>query len=67
MVKTIEGVEKVDNQIEGLPVSPNDDWLRLKIFRAIYGFNALQRYALPVVKPDPDHCEEWARDSGRYC
>jgi len=50
-VKTIEGVEKVDNQIEVLPVSPNDDRLRLRLFRAIYGFNALQRYALPVVKP----------------
>jgi len=51
VVKTIEGVEKVDNQIEVLPVSPNDDRLRLRLFRAIYGFNALQRYALPVVKP----------------
>lgn len=51
VVKTVEGVEKVDNQIEVLPVSPNDDRLRLRLFRAIYGFNALQRYALPVVKP----------------
>ena len=51
VVKTIEGVEKVDNQIEVLPVSPSDDRLRLRLFRAIYGFNALQRYALPVVKP----------------
>jgi len=51
VVKTIEGVEKVDNQIEVLPVSPNDDRLRLRLFRAIYSFNALQRYALPVVKP----------------
>ena len=51
VVKNIEGVEKVDNQIEVLPVSPNDDRLRLRLFRAIYGFNALQRYALPVIKP----------------
>jgi len=51
VVKSIEGVEKVENQIEVLPVSPNDDRLRLRLFRAIYGFNALQRYALPVVKP----------------
>lgn len=51
VVKTIEGVEKVDNQIEVLPVSPNDDRLRLKAFRAIYGYTALQRYALPVIKP----------------
>jgi hyperosmotically inducible protein len=51
VVKTIEGVENVDNQIEVLPVSPNDDRLRLRLFRAIYGFTALQRYALPVIKP----------------
>ena len=51
VVRTIEGVEKVDNQIEVLPVSPNDDRLRLRLFRAIYGYAALQRYALPVIKP----------------
>jgi hyperosmotically inducible periplasmic protein len=51
VVKAIEGVEKVDNQIEVLPVSPNDDRLRLRLFRAIYGYAALQRYALPVIKP----------------
>ena len=51
VVRAIEGVEKVDNQIEILPVSPNDDRLRLRLFRAIYGYSALQRYALPVIKP----------------
>jgi hyperosmotically inducible protein len=51
VVKGIEGVEKVDNQIEVLPVSPNDDRLRIRSFRAIYGYSALQRYALPVIKP----------------
>jgi hyperosmotically inducible protein len=51
VVKGIEGVEKVDNQIEVLPVSPNDDRLRIRTFRAIYGYSALQRYALPVIKP----------------
>lgn len=50
-VKAIEGVEKVDNQIEVLPVSPNDDRIRVRAFRAIYGYSALQRYALPVIKP----------------
>ncbi|HEX6802638.1 MAG TPA: BON domain-containing protein [Terriglobales bacterium] len=50
-VKSIEGVEKVDNQIEVLPTSPSDDRLRLELFRAIYGYPSLQRYALPVVKP----------------
>jgi hyperosmotically inducible protein len=50
-VKDIEGVERVDNQIEVLPVSPNDDLLRVALYRSIYGFDSLQRYAMPVVKP----------------
>jgi hyperosmotically inducible periplasmic protein len=50
-VKGIEGVEHVDNQIEVLPVSPMDDQLRRRLFRAIYGFPSLERYAMPVVKP----------------
>lgn len=50
-VKGIEGVEKVDNQIEVLPVSPMDDQLRRRLYRAIYGYPPLQRYALPVLKP----------------
>ena len=51
VVKSIEGVEQVVNNIEVLPVSTMDDQLRLRLFRAIYGFTALQRYALPVIKP----------------
>ena len=50
-VKHIEGVEKVDNQIEVLPVSPMDDRLRLELYRAIYGYPALEKYALGVQKP----------------
>ena len=50
-VKHIEAVEHVDNKIEVLPVSPNDDRLRLAVFRAIYGDTALQRYDLGVIKP----------------
>ena len=51
VVKGIEGVEHVDNQIEVLPPSPMDDRLRVRLFRAIYGYPPLQRYALPVNKP----------------
>jgi hyperosmotically inducible protein len=51
VVKHIEGVEKVDNQIEVLPVSPMDDRLRRRLFRAIYGYPALEKYALGVQKP----------------
>jgi hyperosmotically inducible protein len=50
-VKHIEGVEKVENQIEVLPASPMDDGLRLKLYRAIYGYPALEKYALGVQKP----------------
>lgn len=50
-VKSIEGVEHVDNQIEVLPPSPMDDELRLKLFQAIYGYPSLQRYSLSVNKP----------------
>ena len=51
VVKHIEGVEHVDNQIEVLPVSPMDDQLRRRLFRAIYGYPALEKYALGVQKP----------------
>jgi hyperosmotically inducible protein len=51
VVKHIEGVEKVANQIEVLPLSTMDDGLRLRLYRAIYGFPALEKYAMPVIKP----------------
>jgi hyperosmotically inducible periplasmic protein len=50
-IQGIEGVESVNNQIEVLPLSPNDDRLRVALYRTIYGYSALQRYALPVIKP----------------
>ena len=51
VVKRIEGVEQVDNQIEVLPPSPMDDQLRRRLFRAIYGYPAMQKYAMGVQKP----------------
>lgn len=51
VVKRIEGVEKVNNEIEVLPPSPMDDRLRIRLFRAIYGYPALQKYELGVQKP----------------
>ena len=50
-VKRIEGVDKVDNQIEVLPPSTMDDRLRVRLFRAIYQYPGLQRYELGVQKP----------------
>lgn len=51
VVKDIEGVERVVNNIEELPLSPNDDRIRLGVYRAIYGHNVLNRYALQAVPP----------------
>ncbi len=50
-IKRIEGVERIDNQIEILPPSPMDDRLRIRLFRAIYQYPALQKYELGVQKP----------------
>ena len=43
-VKRIEGVRNVKNEIEVLPVSPNDDRLRAAVYSSIYRDPALQRY-----------------------
>ena len=51
VVRKIEGVEKVDNQIEVLPPSPMDDQLRRRLYRAIYGYPSLQKYSLGVQQP----------------
>jgi hyperosmotically inducible periplasmic protein len=50
-VKHIEGVESVNNQIEVLPVSPNDDRIRMAEYRAIYGDAPLDRYAMQAIPP----------------
>src|SRR5437763_63031 len=50
-VKHIEGVDRVDNQIEVLPPSPMDDQIRIAEFRAIYQYPSLQKYELGVQKP----------------
>jgi hyperosmotically inducible protein len=51
VVKGIEGVQNIVNNIEVLPLSPNDDRLRLALYRSIYGHNVLNRYALNAVPP----------------
>jgi hyperosmotically inducible protein len=49
-VKDVEGVTNVVNQIETLPLSPNDDRLRIALYRQIYGWNSpLFRYAHQAV------------------
>ena len=51
VVKRVEGVEHVDNKIQVLPVSFFDSGLRARLYRTIYGYGPLQRYALGVNKP----------------
>jgi hyperosmotically inducible protein len=51
-VLDIEGVERVVNEIEVLPVSQNDERLRLALYRAIFSQNSpLFRYATRAVPP----------------
>jgi hyperosmotically inducible periplasmic protein len=49
VVKDLEGVASVNNQIEVLPVSPMDDGLRRAVYRAIYGDTALSRYGMSAL------------------
>src|SRR5512141_2399654 len=51
VVQNIEGVEKVSNLIEVLPLSPNDDRLRLALYQSIYGHSALQTLSVRPVPP----------------
>jgi hyperosmotically inducible protein len=50
-VSRVEGVRKVDNQIQVLPVSRFDDELRLRIARAIYGNPSFWHYASMANPP----------------
>ncbi len=50
-VKKIEGVDKVVNNIEVLPPSPMDDRLRAQLYRKIYGYGPLFKYANLSIPP----------------
>jgi len=43
-VKDIPGVERVENQIEVLPISPNDDRIRAAVYNRIYTQASLRKY-----------------------
>ena len=49
VVKRLEGVARVHNRIEVLPLSPFDDRLRIRLYRSIYSQPGLDRYALGAV------------------
>jgi len=45
VLKSIERIEKIENEIEVLPLSPSDDQIRWSVFGAIYRDPSLSRYA----------------------
>ncbi len=48
-VKKIEGVQKVNNQIEILPPSPNDDRIRREVARALFNDDRLFPYSMGAL------------------
>jgi hyperosmotically inducible periplasmic protein len=48
-VKHVEGVTHVVNNIEVLPLSTMDDQIRVRTYRAIFGYGPLQRYSMGVI------------------
>jgi len=51
VIKKIEGVERVENHIEVLPTSGNDDRIRRDVFIAIYRYGPLQHYGVGSNRP----------------
>ncbi|GIU74555.1 MAG: hypothetical protein KatS3mg004_1642 [Bryobacteraceae bacterium] len=49
LVKRIEGVERVDNQIRVLPLSPYDDRIRIAAYRRLFSNPMLSRYAMGAL------------------
>jgi hyperosmotically inducible protein len=50
-VKHLEGVERVDNRIEILPASFNDDRIRGRVARAVFNDPRLFNYGIQTVPP----------------
>lgn len=46
-----KGVKDVINEIQVDPVSPMDDRIRRAVYRAVYGFPSLNRYAIDPAQP----------------
>ncbi len=50
-VQNIEGVTRVDNEIEVLPLSQSDDLIRIAVYNALYSKAPLQKYQMGAVPP----------------
>jgi hypothetical protein len=51
VIKRIEGVTTVRNQIEVLPLSPNDDRIRAAVYTKLYRTPTLQKYTSNRTEP----------------
>ncbi len=51
VIKRLDGVEAVVNQIEILPSSKQDDAIRMRVYRAIYQTQPLEHYGTLAVPP----------------
>jgi hyperosmotically inducible protein len=51
VASNMKGVKDVVNEIEVDPTSPMDDRIRLQVFRTVYGFPSLNKYAVDPGKP----------------
>src|SRR6185295_781209 len=51
-LRKIEGIPRIDNQIEVLPISSTDDQIRLAVYRSIFKYEGpLFRYAIQSTIP----------------
>lgn len=51
VVKNVEGVTKVNNEIKVLPPSSMDNQIRRQEYRSIYGYAGLWKYAMGALPP----------------
>jgi hyperosmotically inducible periplasmic protein len=51
LASTTPGVKEVVDNIEIDPLSPMDDGIRMQVARSIYGYPALNKYAIDPVRP----------------
>lgn len=47
----VKGVQNVVNDIQVDPLSPMDNGIRIRVYRAVYGYPSLTKYAVDPVKP----------------
>lgn len=51
VIKRLDGVENVVNQIEVLPSSRRDDAIRMNVYRAVYEKQPLEKYGTRAMPP----------------